>query len=144
MRLGVDVDPSLVFDVNAVQCDGCDGACTNSSTCTCAGDLAQDLWLWATLPGTLVIQLQCPYAEYAGWAAELEVDLGAETARLCQIEYTDNGCEPRTPFDVRCATSGGVTLSRAPAAEGEIAGLAGTIDATFDDGLRLQAEFVVE
>jgi hypothetical protein len=46
--------------------------------------------------------------------------------------------------DPNCATLGTLKLARAPATEADLAGLAGTVDATFADGLRLVGEFLVE
>jgi hypothetical protein len=98
----------------------------------------------AALPGTLVVRLDPGGGYLWGWAAEIEVDLAEGAARLCRLRITDVIWDDPAGVQPACATSGSLALNRSPAAEAELIGLAGSIDATFADGLRIPAEFVIE
>ena len=140
MTLAVDVDSALMVAETTVECQTCSTACTaGDNVCAYPDDDVAS----AGLPGTLLVNLD-PWGGYLwGWRAEIEVDLQAPGARFCRIPLTDVICEP-PGGDPPCAVIGTLTLSAMPTGKDQLVGLAGIVDATFDDGLRIQAEFVIE
>jgi len=141
MNLVVDLDPGLIVTETVIECRECPDACAlGANVCLSDGDADR---VTAALPGTLVLWMDPEGGYLGGWRAEIEVDLDVMTARLCCLPVTDEACG-RPVWPPECATSGALGLSRSPAMEADLPGLAGVVDATFADGLRIVGEFVLE
>jgi hypothetical protein len=140
LALPVTIDPTFGVGITSLSCDACDGAACAGQDSVC--DEGPDV-VTAKLPGTLVLRLDPSGGYEHGFWVEAEIDLGASMARVCRFRITDVVCEPDYA-EPPCATSGTLTLNRAPATDADLAGLGGILDATFADGLRVRGIFAVE
>lgn len=75
-----------------------------------------------------------------GWWPWIGIDLDERRARLCAYHYTDlgepGGCDP--PL---CAVEGTIRMSRMPADDNDVQGIAVVLDVTFADGETLSGAF---
>lgn len=139
MALDVMFDASLEVAATEASCTGCD-PCGPWDMC---GDYS--ITARGAMPGTLVIGFRADWGCAHGEFGQIEIDLDALGARFCRLPVTDAwGCGNPPVAEPSCATSGALMLSAAPSSDAEVPGLAGTLSASFDDGLVVEASFVVE
>ena len=137
MTVDVTIDPALADAGTAFSCSGApgDGDTPCSAPTAATGRVGDVVELTLGRPASLF-----------GWQLVVEIDAGLDggpRARACQYRTTDvayDRCD--SGVDVQCA-SGTLALDRLPTADGELPGLRGAIDVTFDSGLRLSGTFTL-
>ncbi|HKA87622.1 MAG TPA: hypothetical protein VKE22_08150 [Haliangiales bacterium] len=140
MAVDVVEEPTLAVSASGATCDGPDPF---SGTTPCNDPTWADSHNEGAVRGAVVLHLGTRRG-VAGWHALVEIDPTAapttKVARVCAYRTTDAIRSDCPAGDVLCATAGTLTVTRVPKLPAELAGLMGTIDATFAQGLVLHLE----
>jgi hypothetical protein len=113
---------------------------------TCSADIHPGFCYTGVSSASIHVQVGDLFAVRAeswgivGWWPWTGIDLERRRARLCAYHYTDlgdaGGCDP--PM---CAVAGTLRMSRVPASDQDVSGIAMTLEVMFADGAMLQGAF---
>jgi hypothetical protein len=135
MALEASVNESL--DSNqAISCSG-GGIELEGSPC----DAGTTVRVRRFMEDTLAVFFE-PSGWFVGWDLWLEVDPETALARVCIYYFKDDFRQTcYGGYSPACATTGELILQRLPTGFEDVSSLAGSFEATFDDGLSVSASF---